>query len=167
MKLTTKRNRWYFFRELFSYMIPSILIVWSIDVFYHFMQCPLHPEWSAPCSVNWILAAIYWIFLIITIILAILSANALRKVKKKIENEFIESINSNDWIIENKNIKKESEQDTKETIKDFKKQTKENNKPKRIIVNSDSTIKEKSIKKTTKKITTSKKVSTKKNIAKK
>ena len=59
MKLTTKRNRWYFWRELFSYMIPMILIVGTIDVFYHFVQCPLHPEWSAPCNVNWILGAMY------------------------------------------------------------------------------------------------------------
>ena len=48
MKLTTKRNRWFFCRELFSYLIPMILIVGTIDVFRGFMICPLHPEWSAP-----------------------------------------------------------------------------------------------------------------------
>ena len=95
MKLTTKRNRWYFFRELFSYMIPMILIAGTIDVFYHFMQCPLHPERSAPCSVNRILATIYWIFLLIIIILATISAKKLNDIKEKIENEFLETINKN------------------------------------------------------------------------
>ncbi len=94
MKLTTKRNRRYFRRELFSYMIPMILIVGTVEVFYHFMQCPLHPEWSAPCNVNRILAAIYWIFLILTIILEIISAKTLRNIKKQIEEEFFSSINS-------------------------------------------------------------------------
>jgi len=95
MKLTTKRNRWFFFRELFAYMIPMILIVGTVDVFYNFMRCPLHPEWSAPCSVVWIIAGIYGIFLILTIICAIISARILRKVKKQIENEFTEAINNN------------------------------------------------------------------------
>ena len=95
MKLTTKRNRWFFWRELFLYMIPMILIVGTIDVFYHFVQCPLHPEWSAPCSVNRLLAAIYGVFLILTIVFAIISAKMLRKVKKQIENEFTETINNN------------------------------------------------------------------------
>ena len=94
MKLTTKRNRWFFCRELFSYLIPMILIVGTIDVFRGFMICPLHPEWSAPCSVNWIIAAIYGFFLIIVIILAIISARMLRKVKKKIEEEFTETVDS-------------------------------------------------------------------------
>ena len=93
MKLTTKRNWWFFWRELFSYMIPMILIVWTIDVFYHFMQCPLHPEWSAPCSVNWLLAAIYGVFLLLAIIFAIISSRMLRKVKWQIEDEFTETIN--------------------------------------------------------------------------
>ena len=95
MKLTTKRNRWFFWRELFLYMIPMILIVGTIDVFYHFVQCPLHPEWSAPCSVNRLLAAIYGVFLLLTIVFAIISAKMLRKVKKQIENEFTETINNN------------------------------------------------------------------------
>ena len=94
MKLTTKRNRWFFCRELFSYLIPMILIVGTIDVFRNFMICPLHPEWSAPCSVNWIIAAVYGFFLIIVIILAIISARRLRKVKKKIEEEFTETVDS-------------------------------------------------------------------------
>ena len=59
------------------------------------MQCPLHPEWSAPCDVIWILAGMYGFFLLLTIILAIISSKMLRKVKKQIENEFTESINNN------------------------------------------------------------------------
>ena len=94
MKLTTKRDRWYFYRELFSYMIPMILIVWTIDVFLSFMQCPLHPEYSAPCSVNWVLAIMYGIFLILVIICAIISSRMLRNVKKKIEIEFLETVNN-------------------------------------------------------------------------
>ena len=72
-----------------------ILIVGTIDVFINFMRCPLHPEWSAPCSVNWILAAIYGVSLLLAIIFAIISARMLRKVKKQIENEFTETINNN------------------------------------------------------------------------
>ena len=93
MKLTTKRNRWYFWRELFLYMIPMILIAWSIDVFTSFMQCPIHPEWSAPCEVIWLNAAVYWIFLILIVIFAIISSRMLRKVKKQIEKEFVETAN--------------------------------------------------------------------------
>jgi len=93
MKLTTKRDRWYFWRELFSYMIPMILIVGVVDIFFNFMQCPLHPEWSAPCSVIWINAVGYGFFLVITIIFAFFSARKLRKVKKRIENEFFEAAN--------------------------------------------------------------------------
>lgn len=91
MKLTTKRNWRYFWRELFSYMIPMILIVGTIDVFYHFIQCPLHPEWSAPCNINWILAAIYGVFLLLTIIFEIISANTLRNIKRQIEEDFLSS----------------------------------------------------------------------------
>ena len=125
MKLTTKRNRWYFWRELFSYMIPMILIVWTVDVFYHFMQCPLHPEWSAPCNVIWILAGMYGFFLLLTIILAIISSKMLRKVKKQIENEFTESINNNTekQIEEIKKarpkkvvVKREKKSETKKTV---------------------------------------------------
>ena len=116
MKLTTKRNRWFFCRELFSYLIPMILIVGTIDVFRNFMICPLHPEWSAPCSVNWIIAAVYGFFLIIVIILAIISARKLRKVKKKIEEEFTETVDS--YI--------------KEQVNEIKK-----SKPKKIIVKKD------------------------------
>ena len=92
MKLTTKRNRWYFWRELFLYLIPMLLIVGTIDFFYHFVQCPLHPENSAPCNVNWFLAVAYGSFLLITIIFAIISAKMLRKVKKQIEDEFLSSV---------------------------------------------------------------------------
>lgn len=94
MKLTTKRNRWYFRRELFLYMIPVILIVETVDIFYHFVQCPLHPEWSAPCSVTWVLAEMYGIFLLLTIIFAIISAKMLKKVKIKIGSEFTEAIDN-------------------------------------------------------------------------
>jgi len=90
MRLTTKRNRWYFLKELFSYMIPMILIVGTVDVFYHFVQCPLHPEWSAPCCINWILSAMYGIPLILTIILTIIFSNKLKKIKKQIENDLID-----------------------------------------------------------------------------
>ena len=93
MKLTTKRDRWYFWRELFSYMIPMILIVGTIDIFRNFMVCPLHPENSAPCSVIWIFAVMYGILLVLVIIFAIISARMLRKIKKKIEDEFIETAN--------------------------------------------------------------------------
>ena len=149
MKLTTKRDRRYFFRELFAYMIPMILIVGSIDVFYHFMRCSQHPEWSAPCSINWILAAMYGIFLLITIILAMISANRLRKVKKQIENEFTETIN-----------KHAEEQKVEEKIKVAK--------PRKIIAKKDkkSEKKDTTTKKSSKK-TTTKKATTKKTVAKK
>jgi len=75
-------------------MIPVILIVGTVDIFYHFVQCPLHPEWSAPCSVTWVLAAMYGIFLLLTIIFAIISAKMLKKVKIKIGSEFTEAIDN-------------------------------------------------------------------------
>lgn len=159
MKLTTKRNWRYFWRELFSYMIPMILIVWTIDVFYHFMQCPLHPEWSAPCSVNWILAAIYWAFLIITIILAIISASMLRKVKRQIENEFLEA------MANTKKIEENTEDLKIEDIKDFK-----ITKPKKVIVKSEPIKLKKTVKKESKKETKTwvkKKAPAKKTSAKK
>ena len=106
MKLTTKRNRWYFWRELFSYMIPMILIAWALDLFTSFIQCPLHPEWSAPCSVIWINAVVYWFFLLLAIIFAIISSRKLRKVKKQIENEFIEAANSSSMNTEKKDSPK-------------------------------------------------------------
>jgi len=93
MKLTTKRDRWYFWRELFSYMIPMILIVGTVDLFFNFIQCPLHPEYSAPCSIIWINAIGYGFFLVITVIFAFFSARKLKKVKKRIENEFFEAAN--------------------------------------------------------------------------
>ena len=136
MKLTTKRNRWYFWRELFSYMIPMILIVWTIDVFYHFIQCPLHPEWSAPCDVNWVLAAIYWVFLIIIIILAVISASMLKKVKRQIENEFLESTTNA------KEIEDKAEELKVEDVKKVK-----ITKPRKVIVKSEPI----NLKKTTKK----------------
>ncbi len=140
MKLTTKRNRWYFWRELFQYMIPMILIVWTVDVFYHFMQCPLHPEWSAPCSVNRILAAMYGIFLIFVIILAIVSARKLRKVKKQIENEFLEATKQS-WEIIEKDI--QSDENLKDEIIVDKLKIRRKSKPKKIIVEWDSTLKNK------------------------
>ena len=124
MKLTTKRNRWFFCRELFSYLIPMILIVGTIDVFRNFMICPLHPEWSAPCSVNWIIAAVYGFFLIIVIIFAIISARMLRKVKKKIEEEFTETVDNY----------------VKEQVNEVKK-----SKPKKIIVKKDKKSEKKTV----------------------
>ena len=138
MKLTTKRNRWYFWRELFSYMIPMILIVGTIDVFISFMRCPLHPEWSAPCSINWIIAIIYWIFLVLAIILAVISAKMLRKIKKRIEDDFLESSNYR-WNEKNKKTDK-SNWNKEEIFEDIKIEKKVN--PKKIIVNADSNLKE-------------------------
>ena len=143
MKLTTKRNRWYFWRELFSYMIPIILIVGTIDVFISFMRCPLHPEWSAPCSVNWIIGIMYWIPLILVIILAIISANKLRKIKKQIENEFLEATQQVREDLE-KNVEKseKAENKNKEIVVD-KVTIKKKSKPKKIIVGWDTTLKTK------------------------
>jgi len=93
MKLTTKKDRWYFWREMFSYMIPMILIVGTVDLFFNFIQCPLHPEYSAPCSIIWINAIGYGFFLVITVIFAFFSARKLKKVKKRIEDEFFEATN--------------------------------------------------------------------------
>ena len=170
MKLTTKRDRWYFWRELFSYMIPMILIVGVVDIFFNFMQCSTHLEWSAPCSIIWINAVGYGFFLVITIIFAIFSARKLKKVKKKIENEFFEATNqaenkSEDELEESKKIEEKSEE-----IKEIKAA-----KPKKVIVKADNkeptkkTVKKdtkketkKSIKSSTKKQPTTKKKSIKK-----
>ena len=156
MKLKTKRNLRYFLREVFSYMIPMILIVWTIDVFVSFIKCSVHPERSAPCSINWILAAIYWFFLLVTIFFAIISARMLRKIKKQIENEFTESVDS---YIETKKSEEEIEE-SEETKEDTKKKE---TRPRKIIV--------KKNKKSENKDTTDKKVSkkttTKKSVAKK
>lgn len=113
-------------------MIPVVLIVWTVDVFFQFMQCPLHPEWSAPCNVIWINAIFYWFFLLITIIFAIFSAKKLRKVKKKIENEFLEVANnakneSEDGIERHEEIEGKSEDVKKVRI----------TKPKKIIIKAD------------------------------
>ena len=174
MKLTTKRDRWYFWRELFSYMIPMILIVGVVDIFFNFMQCSTHLEWSAPCSIIWINAVGYGFFLVITIIFAIFSARKLKKVKKKIENEFFEATNqaenkSEDELEESKKIEEKSEEikeikaakpkklivkadkkePTKEVVKkDAKKETKtETKKPIKSSTKKQSTTKKKSIKK--------------------
>ena len=125
MKLTTKRDRWYFWRELFSYMIPMILIVGVVDIFFNFMQCPLHPEWSAPCSVIWINAVGYVFFLVVTIIFAFFSARKLKKVKKRIENEFFEAANHAEDKIENIMEMEEKSEGIKEV------------KPRKIIAKSD------------------------------
>ena len=134
MKLTTKRNRRYFRRELFLYMIPMILIVGTIDVFYHFVQCPLHPEWSAPCEVNWILAAIYGFFLILSIIFAITSTKMLRTVKKQIENDFLEAAKQAE-VTNEKKVKNDENLEyngNKIIIDDVK--VRRRSKPKKIIV---------------------------------
>lgn len=146
MKLTIKRNRRYFWRELFSYMIPMILIVWTVDVFLHFMQCSFHPEWSAPCSVIWILAAMYWVFLLLVIILNIISAKKLEKVKKKIENEFLEATKHSEEIVKQEDmdeeINKKSDNGIDEKIEDDIK-IKKKSRPKKIVVEWDSTLKNK------------------------
>ena len=155
MKLTTKRDRWYFWRELFSYMIPMILIVATIDVFFNFMQCPLHPEYSAPCSIIWLNAVGYGFFLIITIIFAFFSARKLKKVKKKIETEFIKATNRSE------------QSDQKEEIKEEPKKVEEVevSKPKKIIAKSDKIIQTK--KKVAKKSIDSKGTTAKKKVTKK
>jgi len=164
MKLTTKRDFRYFWRELFTYMIPMILIAGSIDVFYNFMRCPLHPEWSAPCSLNWILAAMYGIFLLITIILAIISKRKIRNIKKQIENEFTESVDS---YVKSKKAEEEINKN-KEIEKNEENTNKKESKPKKIIIKKDkkSEKKDTTDKKFSKK-TTTKKITTKKSVAKK
>lgn len=124
-------------------MIPMILIVWTIDVFASFMECPLHPEYSAPCSINWIFAAMYWFFLILSIIFAIISARMLRKVKRQIENDFMEVTEQAEEINEKK-IKNEENLENKDdkVITDNVK-VKRKSKPKKIIVEWDSTLKSK------------------------
>lgn len=156
MKLTTKRDRWYFWRELFSYMIPMILIVGVVDIFFNFMQCPLHPEWSAPCRVIWINAAGYGFFLIITIIFEIFSARKLKKVKKQIENEFFEATNQ----AENKLKETKKEEEKSEEIKEIK-----TLKPRKLIAKSDK--KEPTKKVVKKEIKKSTRSSTKKELTKK
>ncbi len=158
MKLTTKRNRWYFWRELFTYMVPMILIVWTIDVFASFMECPLHPEYSAPCSVNWIFAVMYGIPLTLVIILAVISNKQLKNVKKKFESEFL-GVAHNIEIEQRGNIKRKSEWNNSNKINDTKNAITNTLKSKRIIVNSESNLKRKSeITKTAKKSTETKKI---------
>ena len=137
MKLTTKRNRWFFWRELFLYMIPMILIVGAVDVFVSFMRCPLHPEWSAPCSVNRLIAVVYGVFLLLAIIFAIISSRALRKVKKQIEAEFTEAI---------ENHIKEQEKQEKEKSEEKKVKAA---KPKKVIVKADKKSEKKGVTKKT------------------
>jgi hypothetical protein len=125
-------------------MIPMILIVGTVDVFLQFMQCPLHPEWSAPCSVIWILAGMYGIFLLLIIICAIISARMLRKVKKQIENEFTETVDS---YVE----ARKADEDIEESEK--KEAPKKKIKPKKVIAKKDkkSEAKKTTTKKTIKK----------------
>jgi len=129
-------------------MIPMILIVWAIDVFYRLMQCSAHPEWSAPCSVIRIFAIIYGFFLILVIILAIISIKKLRTVKKQIEIEFNETINKH--IQEQLSEENENNEETEIDKKEVKA-----SKPKKTITKSDK--KDLTIKKSTKKKSTSKK----------
>ena len=133
------------------YMIPLILIVATVDVFFNFMQCPLHPEYSAPCNVIWINAAGYWFFLIITIIFAIFSAKKLRKVKKKIEVEFLKTANHS----EQSKQKEEIEWKKSKEVEEIK-----SSKPKKIIAKNNKSEKKLET-------TNSKKVSTKKKTTKK
>ncbi len=124
-------------------MIPIILIVGTIDVFISFMRCPLHPEWSAPCSVNWILGIMYWIPLLLVIILAIISASKLRKIKKQIEQEFLDATKQDKEISEKdtKNDKESDNEDVEIIIDKVKIEKK--SKPKKIIVEWGTTLKSK------------------------
>ncbi len=129
-------------------MIPMILIVGTIDVFYHFVQCPLHPENSAPCSVNRFLAVMYWSFLLITIIFAIISAKMLRNIKKQIENEFLEATKQTEEVNE-KHVKTEKNLEyKKDKLIIDEVEIKRKSKPKKIIVEWDSTLKSKTKKST-------------------
>lgn len=140
-------------------MIPIILIVWTINVFFTFMQCPLHPEYSAPCNIIWINAAIYWLFLIITIVFAIFSSKKLRNVKKKIEVEFLKTTHANENLQKKESLKENSEENIEKA---------EETRPRKIIVkkNKKSENKDTTDKKASKKIAT-KKTTTKKTVAKK
>ena len=117
------------------------------------MICPLHPEWSAPCSVNWILAAIYGIPLLIVIILEILSAKMLRKVKKQIEKEFLETVSHNKESLDEKseeNVKVEAVEPKKMVVKTNKQESnKKSTKKESKKVTKTSTKKESSTKKKT------------------
>ena len=160
MKLTTKRDRWYFWRELFFYMIPMILIVATVDVFFNFMQCPLHPEYSAPCNIIWINAAGYGFFLVITIIFAIFSARKFKKVKKKIETEFIKATNRSEQS-DQEGVIKEKEPEKVEEV--------EVSTPKKIIAKNDKMAERKTEtkKRVTKKSADSKGSTFKKKVTKK
>ena len=123
-------------------MIPIVLIIWTVDTFISFMQCSSYPGNSAPCSVNWIIAIIYWFLLIIAIIFAIISSSKLRKVKKKIEEEFIEATIKNKKIIDNEdNIEESNEENLKDVWKKVK--------LKKIIVKDNKVLEKKPTKKST------------------
>lgn len=123
-------------------MIPIVLIIWTVDTFISFMQCSSHPGNSAPCSVNWIIAIIYWFLLIIAIIFTIISSSKLRKVKKSIEEEFIETTIKNKKIIDDEdNIEESNEENLKDVWKKIK--------VKKIIVKDNKVLKKKPTKKST------------------
>ena len=107
------------------------------------MRCSTHPERSAPCSINWILAGMYGIFLVLVIILAIISAKKLRKVKKQIENEFLEATKQSKEILENKAKNDKKYEDVKNEIIVDEVKIERKSKPRKIIVNSDTTLKNK------------------------
>ncbi len=147
-------------------MIPMILIAGSVDVFYHFIQCPLHPEWSAPCEVNWIFAIMYGFFLVIVIILAIISTKKLKKIKEKNKSEFLGATVTNDITIEQKNkTKKKSNWNNAKKLAETKNAIKNVLKSKRIIVNSESALNGKfTAKKNAKNSTAVKETSTRKKV---
>ena len=124
------------------------------------MQCPLHPEWSAPCNVIWVNAAGYGFFLVITIIFAIFSARKFKKVKKKIETEFIKATNRNEQS-DQKGVIKEKEPEKVEEV--------EVSKPKKIIAKNDKIAERKTEtkKRVTKKSADSKGSTFKKKVTKK
>jgi outer membrane biosynthesis protein TonB len=133
-------------------MIPMILIVSIIDLFFNFMQCPLHPEYSAPCRIIWINAVGYGFFLVVTIIFAFFSARKFKKVKKRIENEFFEAANHAEEKVENV-VEIGDEEEINEKPKETKKV--EIKKPKKAISKPDKKIVKKETKKETKKATKS------------
>lgn len=93
MKLKTKRNRLYFRRELFLYLIPMLFIVGSVDTFSKAVKCGIHPERSISCELyRWLPAAVYAFCIIISIVLYVIFARKLHKVKEQIEQEFQESV---------------------------------------------------------------------------
>ena len=132
MKLKTKRNRLYFRRELFLYLIPMLFIVGTVDTFSKAVKCGIHPERSIPCEYyRWLPAAVYTFCIIISIVLYVIFTKKLHKVKDQIEQAFQETVERE----ENKNIKGIKEVKSKKIIvkKEVKTGSKWSNKQKKSI----------------------------------